>query len=148
MGRFMIEGVEITPLKKISVPNGDVYHALKYTESSFRGFGEAYFSTVQSGEIKGWKRHHKMNLNLVVPIGIVRFVLYDDRVNSPSFDQFQSVELSIDKYSRLTVPPLVWLGFQGVGKETNMLLNIADILHDPCESDHRELEEISYNWSI
>lgn len=39
----MIEGVLITPLKKIYHPKGDIFHALKNMEVGYEGFGEAYF---------------------------------------------------------------------------------------------------------
>jgi len=49
----MIDGVELTPLKIIEVKDGNVLHALKKSDIGFEGFGEAYFSNVESGQIKG-----------------------------------------------------------------------------------------------
>ena len=46
--------VNISELKKITHPKGDIYHALKSSENSYQGFGEAYFTNIHSGEIKGW----------------------------------------------------------------------------------------------
>jgi dTDP-4-dehydrorhamnose 3,5-epimerase len=143
----MIQDVNITPLKRISNEKGDIFHALKFSEKSFTQFGEAYFSTVYQSDIKGWKQHTKMVLNLVVPIGIVKFVLFDNRVNSPSKGSFQEVLVSADNYVRLTVPPNVWLAFQGKSKNINMLLNIASIEHDPTESNNCSIDTFDYNWS-
>ena len=50
-----IEGCLLTPLKIIPGDSGEVMHALKQPEESFQGFGEAYFSTVEHGSVKGWK---------------------------------------------------------------------------------------------
>ena len=80
----MINGVTLTPLNIIPTPGGDILHALKRTEKSFTEFGEAYFSEIECMKIKAWKRHNKMTLNLIVPIGIIRFVVYDDRAGSSS----------------------------------------------------------------
>ena len=63
----MMLGVSIYPLKQIRVSKGDVYHALKSTDLGYVGFGETYFSWIEYGEVKGWKRHNRMTLNLVVP---------------------------------------------------------------------------------
>ena len=143
----MIEGVVVTPLSVIETKGGDVLHGLKQSEQGYAGFGEAYFSMIEYGVIKGWKQHKKMVLNLVVPIGMVRFVLYDERKNSSSYEQFQEVTLSRTmNYCRLTVPPMVWFGFQGYDKLANMLLNIANIEHSLDELNHRELDEINFNW--
>ena len=64
MDTIDISGVELSPLKIIDVPLGNVMHALKNEETSYKGFGEAYFSTVECGMTKAWKRHRKMTVNL------------------------------------------------------------------------------------
>lgn len=144
----MIEGVNLTSLAIIPGDTGDVLHALKNTETSFCGFGEAYFSTVNKGAIKAWKRHHEMTLNLVVPCGEIGFVIYDDRPDSPTCGKIHEVILSRQNYQRLTVPPMLWLGFKGLGDGLNMLLNVADITHDPDEYDRVDAynNHINYNW--
>ena len=143
-----INGVTTTPLSIIDTKGGDVFHAMKTSDQGYSGFGEAYFSTIEPKAIKGWKRHTQMVLNLVVPIGSVRFILYDDRENQDHINQFQEVILSIaDGYARLTVPPMIWVGFQGLGQQASLVLNIANIEHSPEEIDRKELEEIKFNWS-
>lgn len=130
-----IEGVLLTPLRIIKGDSGNVLHALKEEEKSFSGFGEAYFSTVKEGSIKGWKRHQIMVLNIVVPVGNIHFVMFDDRSDSPSYRIIQEVAISMENYQRLTIPPGVWMAFKGMGKGTNMLLNIANIAHNPAEAE-------------
>ena len=143
-----INGVTTTPLSIIDTKGGDVLHAMKTSDQGYSGFGEAYFSTIEPKAIKGWKRHTQMILNLVVPIGSVRFILYDDRENQDHINQFQEVILSIaDGYARLTVPPMIWVGFQGLGRQTSLILNIANIEHSPEEIERKELDEIKFNWS-
>ena len=63
------EGIVIKPLKQITLEAGDVYHVLKSSEAEFNGFKEAYFSQIKKNKIKAWKRHLKMTMNLVIPIG-------------------------------------------------------------------------------
>jgi dTDP-4-dehydrorhamnose 3,5-epimerase len=145
----MIKDVIITPLKIIDVPGGNVLHGMKCSDEGFVEFGEAYFSMAETGVIKAWKRHTKMTLNLIVPVGGICFVIYDDRLDSSTHGQFQEVTLSKQKnYCRLTVPPMVWLGFQGVDESPSMLLNIASILHQPKEADRKDLKEFKFDWSL
>ena len=144
--RTTLEGVLLTPLSIVATSGGDVMHAMKKSNVGYFGFGEAYFSQVESGVIKAWKRHHEMTLNLVVPVGAIHFVLYDDRHNSSTCSEFQQVTLSTENYCRLTVPPMVWVGFQGCDSNISMLLNIANIEHSPDEVEHNELNNINYNW--
>lgn len=135
-----MDGVILTPLKKIHHPKGDIFHAMKKSDDGFEGFGEAYFSTVAQGEIKGWKKHTKMTLNIVVPLGEIEFVVYDE-----GSKEFFSAKLSKDNYQRLTVKPNLYMAFRGVG-EYNMLLNLASIEHDPNEAVNKELSNITYEW--
>jgi len=141
-----ISGVVFTPLSIIDTEGGDVLHAMKSSDMGYNGFGEAYFSTIDSGAIKGWKLHQEMILNLVVPIGKVRFVIFDDRIETPTKGEFCEIILSRENYGRLTIPPLLWVGFQGLDNSSSLLLNIASIEHSPEEVSRRELNEIEFDW--
>ena len=59
----------------------------------------------------------------------------------------QSIKLSQKNYMRLSVPVGVWMAFRGISSDTNMLLNIASIEHDPTEALVKELSEINYDWN-
>jgi len=145
---FNIDDVLITPLKTIRVPNGNVMHGMKSSDVGYDRFGEAYFSTINSGAIKAWKRHKEMTINLVVPSGKVKFVLYDDRQISKNLGSYLEVIISKDNFCRLTIPPMIWVGFQGLDIETSIILNIANIEHSPEEVDKRNLDEILYDWEL
>ena len=89
-----IEGLEITTLKIISTNGGDVLHGINVNDNSFKGFGESYFSKIDFNFIKGWKLHKKMTLNLIVPVGEIRFVIFDDRIDSITRGNFFDITLS------------------------------------------------------
>lgn len=142
----MIEGVIVTNLPTVHHPKGNINHVIKTSSKGFEGFGEAYFSSVDCGSIKGWKRHNRIALNVVVPIGAIRFVIYDDRQDSTTYGEFFELTIGLDcNYSRLTIPSGLWVSFQGIG-ESNMLLNIIAEEHDPSESTNLPLNDISYSW--
>jgi dTDP-4-dehydrorhamnose 3,5-epimerase len=141
-----MQGVLLTPLRRITHPKGDVLHAVKRSAPGYVGFGEAYFSIVLPGEVKGWKRHRRVTLNLVVPVGCIRFVLHDDRAASPSHGAFEELRLGTEQYARLTVPPGLWLAFGGLHPGMSLLLNVADEEHDPAEADNLELDAFPYRW--
>lgn len=136
-----MDKIIVTPLKQIFHPKGDIYHAMKKSDDGFEGFGEAYFSTINKNEIKGWKKHTRMTLNVVVPIGEIEFVLYDEENK-----EFFSIKLSQNNYKRLTVKPNLWVAFRGIGKH-NILLNLASIEHDSLEAINIELSELKYEWN-
>ena len=139
-----INNIILTPLEIIENAKGDIFHGMRCSDIGYGGFGEAYFSTINPGSIKGWNRHKQMTLNLIVPIGSVKFVIIDDRIVE---NNIVEIELSLQNYQRLTVPPGLWVGFQNMYKEQSLILNIADIEHDPDEKDTKSLDEIDYKWS-
>jgi dTDP-4-dehydrorhamnose 3,5-epimerase len=141
-----LEGVTLKPLKKIFHPKGDIYHGIKKTDTGFVGFGEAYFSAIDPGQIKGWNRHKRMTINLIVPIGSVKFVVSKAINDLINHDNIIEVELSIQNYQRLTVPPGFWIGFKCTSKIRSFILNIADMEHDPNEIERIDLEKMHYNW--
>jgi dTDP-4-dehydrorhamnose 3,5-epimerase len=135
-----MDKVILSTLKKILHPKGDIYHGMRKSDIGFDGFGEAYFSTINKDEIKGWKKHTKMTLNLVVPIGEIEFIVYDEDNN-----EYFNTKLSLNNYKRLTVKPGLWMAFRGCS-EYSMLLNLASIEHDPNEAETLDLNEIEYDW--
>ncbi|WP_096697384.1 dTDP-4-dehydrorhamnose 3,5-epimerase family protein [Polaromonas sp. AER18D-145] len=146
----MISGIVITQLREISDGRGAVLHMLRRDAPGFLGFGECYFSEVQPGAVKAWKRHSQQTQNLAVPIGRIRMVIYDDRADSPTCGQLDSIELGRpDRYFRLTVPPGLWYGFTCVSGLPALLVNCADLPHDPAESIQCPIDDpdIPYDWA-
>ena len=105
----LLDQIQVIPLQQIATAGGDVWHALKSSEDSFIGFGEAYFSWWNPEQSKAWKQHLHMTMNLIVPIGTVRFIFYELGNNS-----FREERIGTFSYARLTVPPRIWFGFQGL----------------------------------
>jgi dTDP-4-dehydrorhamnose 3,5-epimerase len=134
--------VVVTPLARIATAGGDVLHAMKQSDAGYAGFGEAYFSWVDAGAVKAWKRHTRMTMNVIVPVGNVRFVFRLDGT-----DELRIEEIGVARYARITVPPGIWFGFQGLAAPQSLVLNIANIPHDPSEVERLALSEIKYEWS-
>ena len=143
-----ITGIILSPLKIINHPNGDLYHIMRNFDNGFMGFGEVYISTINYGSIKAWKKHLKMTCNFVVPVGCIKIVIFDSRETSPTSGMINEFALSLENYMRLTVPPGVFYGFKGIENGLNLLLNIADIVHDPLEQETISIEksEVKYFW--
>lgn len=146
----MIAGVRITPLRQIADERGKVMHMLRRDSEVFAEFGEIYFSCVYPGAVKGWHLHKRMILNYAVPHGHLKFVLYDDRQDSPTRGQLQEIFMGPDSYVLVTVPPLIWNGFKGIGTEMAIVANCASIPHDPSEIERLDprTPSIPYDWDI
>ena len=143
----LLAGVELTSLGIIDTEKGAVLKGLSIDDRVYKGFGEAYFSICNYSSIKAWKTHKKMTSNLLVISGRVLFVIYDPRIDSPTYKIIEEVELSRSNYKMLSIAPGLIYGFQGLDKHCeNIICNIADIKHDPNESINIDLKAINYNW--
>ena len=149
MDKITIEGVKCVPLEIFSDKRGSVMHVIKKSSPEFIDFGECYISEVLVGKIKGWKKHKRQTQNLVVPVGKIRFILYDKRQLSDSYGEFNIIEIGRpDLYQRLTIPPGIWYSFCNISDKVSLIVNCADIQHDPLESESLKLDsiEIPYDW--
>lgn len=106
-------------------PKGSVVKVLRKSDASFEDFGELYFSFVDLGQIKGWKRHRTYSLNLVVVSGAVTFAIYDRRLELVRLD-------SGSNYLRLWIKAGTWFAFRGE-EENNQILSVIPGEHDPQE---------------
>jgi dTDP-4-dehydrorhamnose 3,5-epimerase len=145
----LIEGVTLTELRQIGDERGSVLHMLRNDASEFTQFGECYFSEVFPRAVKAWKRHRVQTQNLAVPVGRIRIVIYDDRKGSITQGHLQVMEIGRpDAYLRLKIPPCLWYGFSCLSESPALLVNCADMPHDPKESELRQISDpdIPYQW--
>ncbi|MEW6434439.1 MAG: dTDP-4-dehydrorhamnose 3,5-epimerase family protein [Myxococcota bacterium] len=146
----MIDGVIVSPRRIIPDDRGKVMHAMKATDPEFEKFGEAYFSTIFPGIVKGWHLHKEMIINYVVPVGMIKLVVYDDREGSRTKGELNEFYIGQDNYQLVKVPPFLWNGFACVGPTPALVLNVASIPHDPGEivrlDPHKS--HIPYDWTV
>jgi dTDP-4-dehydrorhamnose 3,5-epimerase len=127
--------------KKILNLKGNLFRIIKNKSSGYKGFGEAYFSWIKYGNVKGWKKHYKMTLNLVVPVGKVQFVFFSEKKKV-----FKSIIIGEKNYYRLTIPPKIWFAFKGLSKKKSLILNFANITHKSDIIKKMPLKKIKFNW--
>jgi len=144
----MIHGVQLSDLRIIADEHGAVLHMLKSTDTTFAGFGEVYFSRISMGERKAWRRHHIATAQIAVPIGQVRFALYDDREESPTHSVTWDITLGTSNYQLMTIPPRLWFAFCNVGVGDALIANCSSEPHDPARVDRQDLAttSIPYVW--
>lgn len=147
----MIDGVIHRPLRIIPDSRGPVMHMLRDGTEGFAGFGEVYFTCIEPGAVKAWRKHTKMTMQLAVPSGLVEIVLFDDRPDSKSNGTLATFTLGTDKpdsYGLLIIPPGIWNGFRGLSQTTSVIANCASLPHDPDEAVRLEPDDpsIPHTW--
>lgn len=116
---------------------GDVLHGVKSTDKHFKKFGEIYFSWINPGHTKGWKKHKKMTMGLMVPVGEVEFCFCD-----PSGFKLTKT-IGATKHTLIVVPPGIWFKFTCLSVVPSLVVNVADMVHDPAEVLRRLPEDFN-----
>lgn len=132
----LIEGVEVFPQPVFPDERGRVYRGVRKSEDRFHNFPieEVYCSLVYPGAVKAWHLHQRMTLNYFVPVGNIKLALYDNRPDSPTFNQLDELFLGENcPHAVVRVPPGVWNGFMAVDGRNALVVNITDLEHDPSE---------------
>lgn len=147
-GVTTLEGVFWEPKKVIGDSQGVVLHHLRSDDPRFAGFGEIYCSAVPPGVVRAWKLHKKICQRMIVPVGKVRFVLYDPRKGSPTHGKIQEIELSRENHGLFGTPPGIWYGFEGLGPGESIIVNCANEPHDPGEVERLPLDNdvVPFRW--
>jgi dTDP-4-dehydrorhamnose 3,5-epimerase len=140
----MTPQVAVRPLRQFPDDRGAVLHMLRANDPHFIAFGETYFSTVRKAAVKAWHRHTRKTVNLAVPIGRIRLVLW------PEDGGIQELETGRDTYQLITIAPGVWYGFQGLADGESLVANCATEPFDPAEGETlpADSDRIPYRWIL
>ena len=128
-------------LKIISNIDGDIMLGLKKNDKQFLRFEELYFSKIIINKIKAWKIHKKATMNLLVPYGNIKFVIYDLKNN-----KFYSQILGENNYKLLTIYPGTIFGFKGLSRPFSILSNVSNYINDKNEYKKININEFKYDW--
>lgn len=124
--------------KIINNHKGNVMKFIKKNDKNYNNFGEVYFTWIKKNYLKGWKFHKKMHMNLTVPVGKIKCLFYDKKLNKKKI-----FNLSEKKFGTLYVPPKVWFAFRNMDKKKDSLLvNFSNIIHDKRETINKDFDNI------
>jgi dTDP-4-dehydrorhamnose 3,5-epimerase len=146
----MIDGVVVKKLNRLVDERGYLMEILRNDEELFDKFGQAYVSACFPGIIKAWHCHQVQYDHFCCLSGNLKVGLFDEREDSPTKGQTQTIVIGVLNPCLVRIPPLVWHGFMAVGDETAVVLNLPTehynyekpdelrrALHDP---------EIPFTW--
>tara|TARA_B110000114_G_C14904463_1_gene322056 strand:+ start:183 stop:620 length:438 start_codon:yes stop_codon:yes gene_type:complete len=128
---------------KIINPKGNLTKLISISDTNYKGFGELYFSDIKHNQIKGWKKHKKMDMNIFLIEGKIKIVLA--KIKNKNFI-FKEILLTKKKQNHLFLKNNVYFAFQGVSKKTSRLMNFSNIIHDSKETSNIDISEIKYKW--
>lgn len=144
----MIAGVGIKLLKKHSDHRGYFMELLREDDEIFGGFGQWSESKMATGVNKAWHIHTIQTDYWRVPIGLVRAVLCDLRVDSSSYRKVDEYLLGDDQDPKiLRIPPGVAHGCK-VLQGPALLTYITSHVYNPEDEGRMSYDYslIGYDW--
>ncbi len=146
----MIDGVVVKKLKVIPDERGRLMELFRSDDSDFKGFGQAYMTTVNFGVVKAWHYHKEQTDSFAVVSGMVRIGMYDSRDGSPTKGESLSVYAGIHNPVLVQIPPGVYHGFKGISEGESIVINIPDKLFNYSSPDEYRVEphsaDIPFDW--
>jgi dTDP-4-dehydrorhamnose 3,5-epimerase len=145
-----INNVIITPLRKIPDERGCIMHMLRNDSPVYDKFGEIYFSVAYPGVIKGWHEHTLQVQNYCVVSGVIKLVLYDNRLNSSTYKNLMELFVGDHNYCLITIPTGVINGYKCIGTTSCMVANCSTLPYQEGEMIRYDPygDKVPYRWPI
>lgn len=98
-----------------------------------------YQATVRPGKIKGWGVHRNHDDRVFTSQGTLKWVLYDDRADSPTHKLVNVIVMSEHNRGLLRIPSGVFHAVQNVGHTDALFINLPTRPYDHADPDKYRL---------
>jgi dTDP-4-dehydrorhamnose 3,5-epimerase len=147
----LIDGVVVTPLRVIPDERGRLMEIVRRDDPFFKGFGQAYLSTVFPGVVKAWHFHKNQTDCFTCVKGMVKVALYDDREGSPTRGLVNEIYSGEHKPCLVVIPKEVHHGWKCVSECEAYVINVPTEPYDRTDPDEFRFDPhdpaIPYDWS-
>jgi len=147
----LIDGVQVQEVKNVIKGNGlltEIYRSDWVLDD--RAVAQIFQVLLHPKGLSAWHSHAHTTDRLFVNQGLIRIVLYDGRVDSPTSGRINEFRLGLSRPALIVVPPQVWHGVQNISPEPSLLLNLVDRAYEYEDPDHWRIPEdssqIPYRW--
>lgn len=149
----MILGVAVKKLPVFPDERGRLMVLLRNDDEIFIEFGQVYVTTAYPGVVKAWHFHRHQTDNMTVIRGMMKIVLYDDRVKSPTYREINEFFSGVHNPMLLRIPNGIYHGFKCISEEEAMVVNIPTKVYNHDDPDDHRISPhpkigmgIPYDW--
>lgn len=150
-----IEGVLFRPVRPVSHEDGVLTEIAK---TQWPQIGDPivqiHVTTTLPGRIRAWGLHRISTDRLFLIKGLVSFVVYDGRLDSPTYNNFNEFKLSERNPALIIIPPNLYHGWKVIGTDEAYIINMPtssyiydepDALDLPYDSSLAE-QVVPFRW--
>jgi len=135
-----IDGVTFRPTRPVPHDDG---HLTEVARASWDVLGapivQVHLTTTLPGRVRAWGLHERSTDRLFVASGLVRFVVFDGRLGSPTRGRLNEFIVSERNPGLLIVPPNLYHGWKNIGTAEAIIINMPDRMYDYAAPDALDL---------
>jgi len=98
-----------------------------------------YQATIRPGKIKGWVVHQKQDDRIFTSRGTMRWALFDNRPDSPTYRVLQVMTISERHRALFNIPRGVYHAVQNIGETEAVFVNLPTRAYDHVDPDKLRL---------
>ncbi|ELZ31371.1 spore coat polysaccharide synthesis SpsK [Halogeometricum pallidum JCM 14848] len=111
----------------------------------------SYYSMTYPGITRAWHRHNRGQIDyFTCPKGRIKIGIYDDREDSPTQDEVNTLVISEHNQQVVRIPGECWHGFKALGDKPAFLVNMPTNIYNYEDPDEERLpydtEKIPLDW--
>ena len=124
----MIEGVEVVPLTARADDRGYLIEIVRASDPYFTKFGQVYIvGDMVRGTIRAFHKHEELWDWFFISHGSAKFVLKDDRPESPTHGEMMTVVGGERNPTLIVVPPGVYHGWMSLEDDTQLISTASEV---------------------
>ena len=146
----MIEGLKVVPLLAHMDDRGYLTEILRAVDPHFTKFGQVYLvGNMARGTIRAFHKHNVLWDWFFISHGSAKFAFRDDRPDSPTYGQIETISAGSRNSSLIVVPPGVYHGWMSLEDDTQ-LISIASEVYNRENPDEVRVppESFGYVWEV
>lgn len=138
MNKATIQNVGYVPLKVNIDDRGYLIEIVRATDPFMKKFGQVYLvGDTTRGIIRAYHRHDVLWDYFFISHGSAKFILVDDRKESPTFGHINVFIISEKNPTVLVVPPGVYHGWMSLEDDTQMISTASEVYNREKPDEYR-----------
>jgi dTDP-4-dehydrorhamnose 3,5-epimerase len=150
-----IEGLQFRPTRPVPHEDGVVTEVARSSWAEIDlPIVQVHVTTTQPGRIRAWGLHQHSTDRLFVVSGLVSFVVFDGRLDSPTCGALNEFKVSERNPALLVIAPNLYHGWKNIGTTEASIVNMPSYQYDYDGPDALDLpydapraaEIVPYRW--
>jgi len=135
-----IDGLRFRPVRPVPHEDGTVAEVARMAWAELDlPIVQVHVTTTLPGRTRAWGLHRASTDRLFVVRGLVSIVVYDGRVDSPTYEACNEFRVSERNPGLLVVPPNLYHGWKNIGVDEAFIINMPSEQYAHEEPDALDL---------